>query len=240
MSSPEEEAAFWKEEAEAARRELADFVYKVSHDFSAQLRSIEVFSRHLEAEFGESFTGRSAEYLRFVTGASARLNEMVAALLELSRVDRAPGEARPVPLGQVVEGAIAALKGRLKERPLTVRVENPEFLVVTYPRVLQRILTKLLDNACKFAAEGDGEVIVAACQNPDGVDIRVSDHGIGIPERYREAVFQIFRSLHPEGRYPGVGAGLTIARQSARFLGGDLCLEETPGGGVTAVLRLRT
>ena len=70
--------------------------------------------------------------------------------------------------------------------------------------------------------------------------IRVIDHGPGIAADKREAVFEPFFRLEGSRNRNsgGVGLGMTIAREAAERLGGQLSLEETPGGGLTAVIRL--
>jgi signal transduction histidine kinase len=62
----------------------------------------------------------------------------------------------------------------------------------------------------------------------------VRDPGIGIPERYDEAIFELFRRLHPERAYGGgTGAGLPIARRLVRLHGGELWADSAPGQGAT-------
>lgn len=120
-------------------------------------------------------------------------------------------------------GAEAGVEGQC--RPLNVQ-----------QLALRSCLNNLLNNALRYA----GHVHIQLCDTPTQLEIRVCDHGPGIPIAQREAVFEPFFRVEASRNRDsgGTGLGLTIAREAARRQGGELSLEETPGGGLTAVLRL--
>ncbi|MCF4996685.1 HAMP domain-containing protein [Pseudomonas syringae] len=104
------------------------------------------------------------------------------------------------------------------------------------PMALRSCLNNLLDNALRYA----GDAHLALEDHREQLLIRVIDHGPGIAADKREAVFEPFFRLEGSRNRNsgGVGLGMTIAREAAIRLGGQLTLEETPGGGLTAVIRL--
>ena len=106
----------------------------------------------------------------------------------------------------------------------------------TQPMALRSCLSNLLDNALRYA----GATRIEITDGPTEVVVRVIDHGPGISADKREAVFEPFFRLEGSRNRNsgGVGLGMTIAREAAHRLGGNLALEETPGGGLTAVVRL--
>lgn len=106
----------------------------------------------------------------------------------------------------------------------------------TQPMALRSCLSNLLDNALRYG----GHTLVELIDSPGHVVIRVIDHGPGISAEKREAVFEPFFRLEGSRNRNsgGVGLGMTIAREAAQRLGGSLALDETPGGGLTAVVRL--
>jgi signal transduction histidine kinase len=106
----------------------------------------------------------------------------------------------------------------------------------THPMALRSCLSNLLDNALRYA----GATHIEISDGPLEVQVRVIDHGPGISAEKREAVFEPFYRLEGSRNRNsgGVGLGMTIAREAAHRLGGSLELEETPGGGLTAVVRL--
>jgi signal transduction histidine kinase len=106
----------------------------------------------------------------------------------------------------------------------------------TQPMALRSCLSNLLDNALRYG----GATQVDLVDRPAEVIIRVIDHGPGISAEQREAVFEPFFRLEGSRNRNsgGVGLGMTIAREATQRLNGSLVLEETPGGGLTAVVRL--
>jgi two-component system sensor histidine kinase KdpD len=115
----------------------------------------------------------------------------------------------------------------------------PETLppVLADPVLVEQVLTNLLDNARRYA-EGSPLALVAREQG-DRVELRVIDHGPGIPLPERERVFDQFYRLKAGGRRPeGTGMGLAICRGIVAALDGSLRVETTPGGGATFILSL--
>ncbi|MNL30641.1 Sensor protein CpxA [compost metagenome] len=104
------------------------------------------------------------------------------------------------------------------------------------PMALRSCVNNLLDNALRYA----GQALMTLEDHREQLIIRVIDHGPGIAAEQREAVFEPFFRLEGSRNRNsgGVGLGMTIAREAAERLGGELKLEETPGGGLTAVIRL--
>lgn len=104
------------------------------------------------------------------------------------------------------------------------------------PLALRSCVSNLLENALRYA----GHASVELHDSPTGVEVRVVDRGPGIAPEQRETVFEAFFRIEGSRNRSsgGVGLGLTIAREAARRQGGDILLEETRGGGLTAILRL--
>ena len=105
----------------------------------------------------------------------------------------------------------------------------------TDPGLLERAIANLLDNGL---VHGGGALRVEAGTIAGRVDVRVVDRGPGIPRADRERIFEPFQRLgDPDGQV-GVGLGLAVARGFVEAIGGDLDLEDTPGGGCTWIVRL--
>jgi signal transduction histidine kinase len=106
---------------------------------------------------------------------------------------------------------------------------------------LEQVLLNLIDNACKYAAAG-GEVAVSVAPGEGGgAVVRVADRGPGVPPAQRERVFEKFHRVDEAltAERAGAGLGLSIARQLARGMGGDLRCAARAGGGAEFVLELR-
>jgi two-component system sensor histidine kinase KdpD len=142
---------------------------------------------------------------------------------------------RPVFLEDVVAGALASLS----PAPPIVDVAVPETLppVEVDPALLERALANVVANAVAWSP-ADGLVRVEAGEVGPRVHLRVIDRGPGIRPEDRNRVVEPFQRLGDRSSQAGVGLGLAVARGFVRAVGGDLLLEDTPGGGLTVVFDL--
>ncbi|MBV8178950.1 MAG: histidine kinase, partial [Mycobacterium sp.] len=114
----------------------------------------------------------------------------------------------------------------------------PEIGVVSADeRKVRQVLVNLVANALKFTPDG-GRVSVAATRSNGAIDIAVTDTGPGIVPAEQERIFEEFAQASDNGRSPGTGLGLALARRFAELHGGTLTVRSTPGQGATFTLRL--
>ncbi|HEV3226939.1 MAG TPA: ATP-binding protein, partial [Acidimicrobiales bacterium] len=127
----------------------------------------------------------------------------------------------------------------LHAAPDRLDVDVPETLprVHVDPTLLERAVANLVDNALSFAPPGD-RVRVEAGAVRDEVHLRVVDTGPGIPAAERDRVFRPFQRLGDRPNGAGVGLGLAVAKGFVNAVGGELDIEDTPGGGCTMVVTL--
>ncbi len=208
----------------------------VSHDLRTPLASIKAASSSLlsdQLDFGPEET---RILLRTIDDESDRLNSLVENLLDMSRLETGSMEVldRSTDVRELIEAAI----GSLGPRGNSVTVDVPD----TVPRVrtdavlLERAVANLVDNALIHAG-GNGLRIEAGAV-AGRVDIRVIDRGPGIRGEDRDLVFRPFQRLGDSENRVGVGLGLAVARGFVEAVGGELEVEDTPGGGCTMVVRL--
>jgi two-component system, OmpR family, sensor histidine kinase KdpD len=210
----------------------------VSHDLRTPLASIKASaSSLLDQEVSWSDAERD-EFLTTINTEVDRLTRLVHNLLDMSRIEAGALDPRLVEssvaevVGPVVRRARAASRQR-------VDVDVPDELppVLVDPVRLDQVLTNLLDNARAYAAGGPVQVV--ARQAGATVELRVVDHGPGIPGPERERIFDQFYRLKGGGKRPeGTGMGLAICRGIVEAHGGRLRVETTPGGGATLALTL--
>jgi two-component system sensor histidine kinase KdpD len=208
----------------------------VSHDLRTPLASIKAASSSLLSEqltFGPEET---RILIQTIDVEANRLNAMVENLLDMSRLRAGSLEVldQSCEVGEIVETAVDSLgpRGEL------VQVAIPEALphIRTDPMLLERAVVGLIDNALVHA--GGSVVRVEAGSVVGRVDIRIIDRGPGIPREDRERVFRPFQRVGDSENRVGVGLGLAVARGFVQAVGGDLDIEDTPGGGCTMVIRI--
>ncbi len=208
----------------------------VSHDLRTPLASIKAASSSLLSEqltFGPEET---AILLRTIDEETDRLNSLVENLLDMSRMQSGAIEVlhRDTDVGDLVENAVESLgpRGAL----VAVDVSAPLPRISTDPALLERAVANLVDNALLHAAGVGLRIEVAPVAGR--VDVRVIDQGPGIPRDERDRIFQPFHRLGDSEHRAGVGLGLAVARGFVEAIGGELDVEDTPGGGCTMVVRI--
>jgi two-component system sensor histidine kinase KdpD len=139
----------------------------------------------------------------------------------------------PADLGEIVAGSLDDLGPRAR----TVRADIPAWLpeVMADPAIMERVIANLIGNALRYSPAAVPPLVTATARG-GRVELRVIDHGPGIPETDRERVFLPFQRLGGPNHRMGVGLGLVVARGLAEVMGGTVEPEETPGGGLTMVI----
>jgi two-component system sensor histidine kinase KdpD len=172
---------------------------------------------------------------------AGRLTRLVASLLDLSRIEAGaldPTRAR-MPVEELLDGAVEAVGLSTGGRGIDVRVAAGLPSVAVDETMVRQVLVNLLENAARHDRGSDPIVLVARPASAgDGVEIRVVDHGPGIPESERTRIFEPYLHLPGPGSRPGTGLGLAIARGFVEANDGSIAAEGTPGGGATFVVTL--
>jgi two-component system sensor histidine kinase KdpD len=143
---------------------------------------------------------------------------------------------RPVALEETVALALASLS----EPTDHVVVEVSESLppAAADPVLLERVVANVVANALRVSPP-DEPVRIQAGEAAGRLDLRIIDRGPGVRADDRERIFEPFQRLGDRASGTGVGLGLAVARGFTAAMGGELVLEDTPGGGLTAVISLR-
>lgn len=238
-----------RSEAEAAQK--TSFVANVSHEFKTPLTTIRLYSELLEQGRVRD-AAQSGEYLRTIGRETQRLARLVGNALDFSRLEqgRKKYAREPLDLRAELSRLLDTQAPRLAEAGLVLHRELPaQPLPVTSDRdAFEQILLNLLDNAAKYGAAG-GEVTVELAPRParstgsgqtGGAVVRVLDRGPGVPPEHRERIFEKFHRVDDTltAEKAGAGLGLSIARQLARGLGGELRHLPREGGGAGFILEL--
>lgn len=216
----------------ALREEFHSFSYHVSHDLNAPLRTVVQFSTRLKEKYGSTLDERGKHYLEYVLAGSRKAQAMLEALLRYSRLN---SEARPfeslVDMNTLAGECLYALRDKVQRTGATVEIAAlPP--VSGDPHQLAQMFFHLLDNALTFHAPGLAPRVRIEAQ-PEGESWRfhVADEGIGIDTGLQGEIFTIFRRLHGDEEYPGLGMGLALAHKIAERHGSLITVDSAPGKG---------
>ena len=230
-----------RSEEEAAQK--TSFVANVSHEFKTPLTTIRLYAELLEQGRVRD-AAQGGDYLRTIGRETQRLARLVNNALDFSRLEqgRKKYARERLDLGAELGRLLDTHAPRVADAGLALRRELPASpLPVTTDRdAVEQIVLNLIDNACKYAADGGELVVSLASTSNGGAVIRVSDRGPGVPAEHRERIFEKFHRVDDAltAEKTGAGLGLSIARQLARGLGGELRFEPRTGGGAEFVLEL--
>ena len=223
--------------ATEADRSRAALLTAVSHDLRAPLAAAKAAVSGLRSCDARLTADDHAELLATADESLDLLAHLVASLLDVSRLQAGALAVFPGPsdLGEIVADALEGLGPRAR----TVRADIPSGLceVMADPAIMERVIANLVGNALRYSPPTLPPLVTAKARG-DRVELRVVDHGTGIPEADRKRAFLPFQRLgRPEDR-TGVGLGLVVSRGLAEAMSGTVEPEETPGGGLTMLVSL--
>jgi two-component system sensor histidine kinase KdpD len=209
----------------------------VSHDLRSPLSSAKAAITSLRSTEVDFEPEDRAELLATADESLDRLTRLVANLLDMSRLQAGVlgVSLRAVGLEDVVPHALDEIGEAAHE--VLMRIPDDLPAVHADPGLLERVLVNLIGNALRFSPPGRPPMLTAS-EYGGRVELRVVDHGPGIPESDWDNVFLPFQRLGDRDNTSGVGLGLALSRGLAEAMGGTLVPEQTPGGGLTMVLAL--
>jgi CheY-like chemotaxis protein len=228
----------------------------MSHELRTPLNSLLILARLLGENAKGHLDAEEVEYASTVHSSGQDLLALINQILDLSKIEsgKLQVEVRPVALHEVAAALDRMFRPTLAEG-IAFSISLSQAVpgtVLTDPQRLQQVLKNLLSNAFKFTSRG--RVDLSATLEPGGggfsssalrasfqvLAFAVSDTGIGIPREKHELIFEAFQQADTSTSrtFGGTGLGLTISRELARLLGGEIRLRSTPGQGSTFTLYL--
>lgn len=221
-------------ELRRSNAELEQFAYVASHDLQEPLRMVVNYTELLWQRYGDKLDERAAKYIHFAVDGARRMQNLVSALLDYSRVGSASRSLSRVSASAVARAVVASLDRLIKENDATVEVTiDPRLEILADETQLGQLIQNLVANAVKFRSDAAPQVVVASSLRDGRACLSVSDNGIGLDMKYAPRLFQMFQRLHEMGKYPGSGIGLAIAKRIVERHGGSIWVESEVGKGST-------
>jgi signal transduction histidine kinase len=240
-----------------ANDEIQHFAYIVTHDLRAPLVNIMGFTSELEASVNSlnALIGKTGggsdpndpvakeariaqvdlpEAIGFIRSSTKKMDNLINAILKLSREGRRQMRPEPVELGDLITTSAAAIQHQLSEAKGEIKLDLDVPAISTDRLSLEQIFGNLLDNAVKYRS-GERPLrisIRARIEARNRIVIEVADNGRGIDRRDLERVFELFRRAGTQDQ-PGEGIGLAQVRTVVRNLGGDITVTSTLDQGTT-------
>lgn len=217
---------------EERRAEVARFAHAAAHDLREPLRSVVSCLTLLERREKE-LPEKSLQVLEAAAAGTRRMDALLGAIRQLSGLDEYRRREEPIQLSELFSEVCDDLKTLIAENGATVTYDGPE-RIQGEPTHLSLLLQNLISNAIYYRKPEESPVIEVCAQTaPGGIQISVSDNGLGIEAEHRELVFEGFRRLHSRapGQDDGLGLGLALCRRIVRLHEGEIKVRSNSNGG---------
>lgn len=220
-------------ELESANHELEAFSYAVSHDLRSPLSSVDGFSQALADLYGDKLDDQGQECLRWIRDGVDQMKNLVAGLLQMSRMARAELNRAPVDLSEVARSIAESLEHRDPARFVDFRIE-PGMTANGDERLLHAVLENLMSNAYKFTGRKEQAVIEIGTTTEGGRNtFFVRDNGAGFDSTQAAKMFTPFQRLHSSSEFEGTGIGLSTVKRIIERHGGTIWADGQVGEGAT-------
>ena len=212
-----------------------EFTGNVSHEMKTPLQVIGGYAELMEAGMvAPEDVPRTAGLIRVE---SESIRALIDDVLTLSKLDEKAGTGERVSLREACERAVARLEPVAKVKGVYISLDCDGSCVLGEPAAVEQMVYNLVDNAVKYSPKG-GRVGVSCSETGGKARLVVQDQGPGIPDEFRERVFErFFRVDTSRSRETGgTGLGLAIVKHAAESLGGTAHVEDAAGGGSAFVV----
>lgn len=237
-----EELAVARDHALTATRHKSEFLANMSHELRTPLNAVIGFSEVLlERMFGD-INRKQEEYLGDILGAGRHLLALINDILDLAKIEAGQMELDlgTVDLPVLLNSTFILIRERAKRHGIHLGLDIDHRLgqFTVDERKLKQVLLNLLSNAVKFTPDG-GTVSLKAVRQDEGVEISVTDTGIGIDQEFQPKIFdEFFQVGDPYRKHEGTGLGLAVTKKYVDLHGGRIRVHSVKGQGSTFVITL--
>jgi signal transduction histidine kinase len=232
LKQNEDALARQAQELARSNADLEHFAYVASHDLQEPLRMVTSYLQLLERRYQGQLDDKARDFIGYAVDGATRMQKMIQALLDYSRLSSHGRQFAPVDSQRVLEGVLSDLGPALEESDTSLTFD-PLPIVIGDETQLGMLFQNLIDNAIKFRNREAPRVHISAVRGEDEWTFSVCDNGIGIDPAHAGRIFLMFQRLHTRQEYPGTGIGLAACQRIVERHGGRIWVESQPGEGST-------
>lgn len=222
-----------KNALKVVNQEMETFGYSISHDLRAPLRHLTGFSGALLEDYRDSLDATAQGYLDCIVRAGRKMDLLIEALLNLSRITRQELNITSVDLSELARECAASLKDSAPERRVVFTIAD-KLSVRADSSLLRAAIGNLLENAWKYTGKKETATIeFGRKQEGEATIYYLRDNGAGFDMRFAERLFGPFQRMHSENEFEGTGIGLATAQRIIHRHGGKIWADAMVDGGAT-------
>jgi PAS domain S-box-containing protein len=214
---------------EQKNEELGQFVYIVSHDLKSPLVTVKSFAGMLRQDLLKADKQQIDKDLDYIDKAADKMQQLLDALLQYSRIGRVDTIAQTLSSGQTIENCLTTLAGILQQHQVQTPTSELTQQLQGDPRHFEHIWQNLIENAVKYSGDqAHPQIEIGAMQQAQDVVFYVRDNGIGIAPEHNERIFNLFSQLNPGSE--GSGLGLALVKKIVSIYQGRIWVESAGEG----------
>lgn len=220
--------------------ELEQFAYVASHDLKEPLRVIAGYLDILSDEYLNDLPEEGQRYKGFIISAAERMQNQITDLLKLARVNNNKGPHKNINFKTLIDDALSNLNVLINEKSAEIKVDTMPDVLCDRGQI-SLLLQNLVNNSIKFSKkEVKPQIHISAKKDNGMVRFSFEDNGIGFDMKFKDKIFNIFKSLNPKKDYSGTGIGLAICKKIVESHGGKIWAESEKDKGATFLFTLPT
>ncbi|MBX2975075.1 MAG: PAS domain S-box protein [Ignavibacteriaceae bacterium] len=209
---------------ENSNKALSEFAYIASHDLREPLRKISSFGTLLQRSLDGKVFDDDKENLDFMIDGARRMQMMIDDLLSYSRLTYAAKEKIRINVNELInkikEFELSAL---IEETEAEIIIENDLLEIVGVKTQIHQLFQNLISNGIKYKRENVKPIVkIRTHKTNQFVYFEIEDNGIGIPSKYYQQIFEMFKRLHSKEKYRGSGIGLAVCKKIVENHGGEI------------------
>ena len=221
-------------ELQRSNKDLEQFAYIASHDLQEPLRVVGNFIGLLRRRYKQHFDEEAFQYIDFAVDGVQRMSKQIKNVLIFSKVSQQEITFKITDINLVVQTKLHDLSERIEEKNVIIKTEDmPK--IVCEPTQIKIVFFNLISNAIKFNKSETPTITISNHTTEDSKfwHFSVKDNGIGIQEKYKEKIFEIFRQLNNKSEYSGTGIGLALCQKIVHRHQGKIWIESEIEKGTT-------
>jgi signal transduction histidine kinase len=233
LEKKEEELNIYADKLKTSNSELLDFASIISHDLKAPIRNTTSFIQLLIRKNRDKFDTVDKEYVDFIVKSSSQSVQLVDDLLNYSKLDKNIGDPQTIDFSEIVNNCRLTLRSLMEARPVEIIMETIP-VIQAHRSLIVMLIQNLINNGIKYNDSAEPQIKIGHFKNIKKENVfYIQDNGIGIPSKYKEEVFKMFRRVHTKQTYEGTGIGLAFCKRIIDYYKGRIWFESTERAGTT-------
>lgn len=213
-----------------SNEELERFAYVVSHDLKAPLRGIATISEWVIEEYQEKLDQKGKKYFELLASRVKQLQALIDGILQYSRIGQIKEESEKIDLNHVITEIKTIL---MPPKHIQISIQGKLPIIYAAKIHIYQLFQNLISNAIKYNDKAQGKIVIGATEHFKEWEFFIKDNGIGIEEKYKDKVFELFQTLGNKENEDSTGVGLTLSKKIVDFYKGKIWFKSAVGKGTT-------